>query len=101
MKAVDPAFKLRIDFMIPYGSLTTAARRNVWTNFIHRVGSERFAVTPDDIDKLAHFDINRREIKILVKSALLLAHEDQSKVTVKHLQQLANMRVKAQKLLAG
>ena len=99
MKAVDPAFQSRLDFMIPYDDLDAAARRQVWTNFIGRVGPERFALRDADFDRLAAFDINGREIKNLIKSALLLAFEDQSKVTMGHLQRLAAMRVKAQRLL--
>lgn len=100
MDVIDPAFQSRIDFMIPYDNLTTGARREVWTNFVRRVGLERFAITDEDYNELANLNLNGREIKNLVKTSLLLALEAKTKVTMSHLQKLATMRIKAQNALS-
>ena len=99
IRAIDPAFQSRIDFMIPYNDLQPEARREVWTNFVDHVGRECFELSLEHIVKLADFPINGREINNLIKSALLLAEEDHAKVTPAQLQKLAEMRVRAQELL--
>lgn len=52
-------------------------------------------VSDEDIRDLAKLNLNGREIKNLLKSAMLL----DDKVSAKELQSLALMRVDAQKLL--
>ena len=73
----------------------------VWNNFISRVGPEHFDFTDNDIDKLAKFNVNGREIKNLIKTSLLLASDDNSKVTISHLERLTAMRLKAQTIGFG
>lgn len=95
MEVIDPAFQSRVDFILPYTDLTTEAREEVWRNLIIRAGTERMDVSDEDIRKLAQLNLNGREIKNLLKSAMLL----DAKVSAKELQILAQMRVDAQKLL--
>lgn len=95
MEVIDPAFQSRVDFILPYTGLTAESREEVWRNLIIRAGTERVDVSDEDIQKLAKLDLNGREIKNLLKSAMLL----DDKVGVKDLHSLALMRVNAQKLL--
>lgn len=95
MEVIDPAFQSRVDFILPYTGLTMEAREEVWRNLITRAGAERMDVSDEDIWKLAQLNLNGREIKNLLKSAMLL----DAKVSYNELQSLAQMRVEAQKLL--
>lgn len=95
MEVIDPAFQSRVDFILPYTGLTVEAREEVWRNLITRAGAERMDVSDEDIRDLAKLNLNGREIKNLLKSAMLL----DDKVSTKELQSLALMRVDAQKLL--
>lgn len=95
MEVIDPAFQSRVDFILPYTGLTIEAREEVWRNLIIRAGAERTDISDEDIRELAQLNLNGREIKNLLKSAMLL----DDKVNAKELKILAQMRVDAQKLL--
>lgn len=120
---IDDAFQSRIDLILPYSDLDPDARLQVWNNFIEKSGGdEKFDLLPGDIKCLADYPLNGREIKNLVKSALLIAgkvgddgeeeavdanahghNEDgevgPAKVTMGILKTLAGMRVRAHKLM--
>lgn len=95
MEVIDPAFQSRVDFILPYAGLTSEAREEVWRNLVTRAGTERVDLTDEDIRNLAKLNLNGREIKNLLKSAMLL----DDKVKAEELHGLALMRVEAQKLL--
>lgn len=125
---IDDAFQSRIDIILPYGDLTAEARLQVWVNFINKTGGTGvFDLTEEQVQKLAQgYNLNGREIKNLVKSSLLVAGkfaasgasassatsasetEDktaaakepaQAKVTMSILETLAEMRIRAHKLM--
>lgn len=125
---IDDAFQSRIDIILPYGDLNAEARLQVWVNFINKSGgTELFDLTEQQVQQLAkEYHLNGREIKNLVKSALLVAGkfggpggstalsdggnqtEDadaaskdpgQAKVTMSILETLAAMRIRAHKLM--
>ena len=98
MQVIDPAFQSRVDFIIAYEDLTVEARREVWTNMIDRAGTEMMDLSAEDIDQLAEIRLNGREIKNLVKSAMLL-DKDFGKVHREDLKTLAEMRLQAQSIL--
>lgn len=75
MSAIDPAFLSRVDLLLRYAELTHAARCRVWNNFIDSAGCDKFALSDEDVDRLAEVELNGREIKNMVKSALLLGTE--------------------------
>ncbi|KAK7941599.1 uncharacterized protein PG986_013986 [Apiospora aurea] len=115
MESVDAAFQSRIDLMLPFDPLTEAARAEVWRNFVAtNGGSDRFGISSDDLAQLAAMDLNGREIKNLVKTALVLNVAENSndegangegkgkgkgKVAGDNLLKLAKMRIRAQQLL--
>lgn len=87
--------------IIPYTELSTDARREVWANFIQQIGEHEFEPFSDhDLEGLSKLDINGREIKNLVKGALLLAREDDTRVTIGYLHTLAKMRLRAKQVLS-
>ncbi|QYT02129.1 AAA+-type ATPase [Trichoderma simmonsii] len=100
--SLDHAFQSRVDLFLPYSDLTTTARRQVWQNFIKRVGGEtRFKVAEEDYDQLAELRLNGREIKNLIKSARLLNMKSGQPVTTARLAQLAEKRITAMEMLNG
>ncbi|UKZ54076.1 hypothetical protein TrVGV298_007881 [Trichoderma virens] len=100
--SLDHAFQSRVDLFLPYSDLTTAARRQVWQNFIKRAGGDlRFKVAEQDYDRLAELKLNGREIKNLIKSARLLNMKSGQPVTTARLAQLAEKRIMAMDMLNG
>jgi hypothetical protein len=92
---LDHAFQSRVDLFLPYADLTSAARRQVWANFVNHTGRDNFTVTDADLDKLANVKLNGREIKNLIKSAHLLSLKGSEKISMGRLSMLAQNRVKA------
>ncbi|KAL7933025.1 P-loop containing nucleoside triphosphate hydrolase protein [Trichoderma chlorosporum] len=100
--SLDHAFQSRVDLFLPYSDLTTAARRQVWKNFVIRAGGEmRFKVSEEDYDRLSELKLNGREIKNLIKSARLLNMKSGQPVTTARLAQLAEKRIMAMGMLNG
>lgn len=73
MSSIDPAFQSRVDLLLHYLELTRAVRRRIWQNFITQAGYDKFNLSEADIGQLAEVEMNGREIKNLVKSALFLS----------------------------
>lgn len=89
--AIDPAFKSRLDLILPYHDLDEQSRRKVWVNFIQKLGSEVASISDSDIDQLAKAQMNGREIKNLIKTALVLANRDKP-LRLEHLTIVLNIR---------
>ncbi|KAK3693092.1 hypothetical protein B0T22DRAFT_504503 [Podospora appendiculata] len=72
LSAIDPAFKSRLDLILPYHDLTEESRRDVWKNFIGMLprGLSRFEER--DFAELAAAEMNGREIKNCIKTSLVL-----------------------------
>ncbi|KAK5094892.1 hypothetical protein LTR70_003793 [Exophiala xenobiotica] len=84
----DEAFRSRIHVAIKYKDLTVDARRTVWNQFVTTAeDSAQYGVNIEesDIDQLAKRHLNGREIRSLVKSALLLAWSAQEPMSLKHI----------------
>jgi hypothetical protein len=94
---IDHAFQSRIDLFLPYYDLTSAARKQIWTNFMSRTTG--FDILEADLDKLSGIMLNGREIKNLVKTAQLLSAKQGQNVTIDRLLMLAEKRAKALQLL--
>jgi len=96
---IDYAFQSRVDLFLPYSDLDPSARKQVWHNFLEHFGPDRFNVSAGDLDRLSELPLNGREIKNLLKSALLLNTRTGGKVTSARLHMLADKRVTALKML--
>ncbi|KAL8709241.1 MAG: hypothetical protein Q9220_005984 [cf. Caloplaca sp. 1 TL-2023] len=83
IKSIDPAFQSRIHFSIQYPDLDTASRRIIWHNFINS-RAEPSTFTEDEIDKLADWDLNGRQIKNAVACASSLAWEEGATLALRH-----------------
>jgi len=88
---IDTAFKSRIDLIIPYSDLDAPSRRKVWVNFIQKLKPGTAQVSERDFDQLAETPLNGREIKNLIKTALVLAHRDLP-LRLKHLEVVLDIR---------
>ncbi|KAF2758404.1 P-loop containing nucleoside triphosphate hydrolase protein [Pseudovirgaria hyperparasitica] len=98
-RALDPAFESRLDLIMPYAELDRAARRDIWTNFIGRLGAGEHAIGDADFDGLANVELNGREIKSTVKTALVLARHEGGVLSREHVQTVLGLRQKASKYL--
>lgn len=79
---IDSAFQSRIHVHIKYADLTIKSRRQVWADFVGQVPSQ---FTASELDELAQVALNGRQIKNLVKTAQLLALEDEKTLNKKHI----------------
>lgn len=79
---IDSAFQSRIHVHIKYADLTVKSRRQIWENFVGQVPSD-FAAS--ELDELAKVALNGRQIKNMVKTAQLLAIEDQKILNKEHI----------------
>ena len=73
---IDPAFESRIHLSLQYSDLDPAGRKIVWKNFLGSCIDESASAqgfSGLELDKLALHELNGRQIKNVVKSALLLA----------------------------
>jgi hypothetical protein len=97
--SIDHAFQSRVDLFLQYTDLTVAARRQVWDNFIHRTGHDKFSLSNNDLDELAKIKLNGREIKNLIKTANLLSLKATEKISMDSLTMLAQNRMEALSIL--
>ncbi|KAL6825124.1 AAA family ATPase [Trichoderma camerunense] len=70
----DEAFKSRIQLAVHYNNLTTHQRTKIWGNFIHRLKNLNedgidFIDLEDNIERLAHKEMNGREIRNAITTA--------------------------------
>ncbi|KAK7426435.1 hypothetical protein QQZ08_007030, partial [Neonectria magnoliae] len=95
--AIDPAFRARIDLIVPYTPLDVARRKHVWLNFLQRLPPDAIVLQEGDIDELAKNELNGREIKNLLKSALIVATRDQP-LRMHHFELMLSVRKRATSL---
>ena len=97
ISAIDPAFRSRLDLILPYHDLSEVSRRQVWVNFIQKLGPGIASISESDFDELAKTQLNGREIKNSIKTALVLANHDKP-LRLKHLSVILNIRTRVANL---
>jgi SpoVK/Ycf46/Vps4 family AAA+-type ATPase len=95
MDAIDLAFESRIDVIIPYEGLKSAARKQVWKAFMEKLDSSECSIRPADLDVLAEVDVDGRRIKGLVKAGLRLARYKKTPLEISHLNDVIALRKRA------
>ena len=87
VKTFDEAFLSRIHVALHFQELTPAARKQVWTAFLRKVGVDVPGVAfPEHIiDALAARAVNGRQIKNAVRTASSLAASRKVPLSFKHL----------------
>ncbi|KAI1357289.1 P-loop containing nucleoside triphosphate hydrolase protein [Xylaria arbuscula] len=96
---IDPAFESRIDISMTYSPLTKETRREIWSNFIRRLPSSAADLDDKDLDSLAEWPLNGRQIKSAVKTAHILASHEDLPVQMDHLAIVLEIRRRGVKLL--
>jgi SpoVK/Ycf46/Vps4 family AAA+-type ATPase len=104
--ALDPAFKTRITLALRYDPLDQTARKQVWINLLQSSGFGSLVDTSSvsesigsvlscfsggntrssslgliNVEKLAIYELNGREIKNAIRLAMALAEEDQERLS--------------------
>ncbi|KAM5546005.1 hypothetical protein V8D89_000131 [Ganoderma adspersum] len=82
VKTFDEAFLSRIHVALHFQELTPAARKQVWTAFLRKVGA---AFPEHVVDALAARAVNGRQIKNAVRTASSLAASRKVALSFKHL----------------
>lgn len=68
-----------------YNELTAESRRTVWDNLLNGASSQANEIGEEELDKLASFPMNGREIKNVFKTAQLLASKKNVSLALGHI----------------
>ncbi|KAI1121089.1 P-loop containing nucleoside triphosphate hydrolase protein [Nemania abortiva] len=98
-EGLDPAFESRIDIILAYNALHRDARREIWTRFIQRLPTSVVDLSGQDLDSLAEWPLNGRQIKSAIKTAKILAGHENVPLRMRHLTIVLNIRRKGAELL--
>lgn len=83
---IDAAFQSRIHISMEYSELSTSSRRHIWSNFLSSGGTKAHAISEAELDKLAEYRMNGREIKNVLKTSHLLAGRKKEDLAVSHIE---------------
>jgi ATP-dependent 26S proteasome regulatory subunit len=101
---IDAAFESRIHLIIHYPALDTASRLHIWKTFVHSMGKVKHMEHTNESDSnnrlsdldlktlAANHEINGREIKNVIKTARLLAKQQDIPLGLEHIDMV--LRVK-------
>ncbi|KAJ5109329.1 hypothetical protein N7456_006004 [Penicillium angulare] len=88
---IDPAFESRIHVSIRFPDLNHASRRQIWKQFIGQANMERFS--DDQLERISEVNLNGRQIKNVIRTAHLLAHDEGSPLNFEYVETVLNLRV--------
>ncbi|KAL8692933.1 MAG: hypothetical protein Q9218_002135 [Villophora microphyllina] len=83
---IDAAFQSRIHISMEYNELSVSSRHHVWCNFLSAGGTKTHGFSNTELDKLADYQMNGREIKNVLKTAQLLAGRKKEALAVSHVE---------------
>lgn len=88
LQSFDPAFQSRIHFSINYLPLAMEARKAIWVTFLTKACAdfETSAFGEKELERLAGGDLNGRQIKNVVGTALLIAKDREEDLQVAHVE---------------
>jgi len=89
VKNMDPAFQSRIHISMEYPALDTAARVQVWKNFLVR--GVKHELSEEEVGRLAEVEINGRQIKNVLKTSQLLSQHKGVPLRYEHLRTVLNV----------
>lgn len=89
--SIDPAFESRIDVTLTFEALTKEARRQIWDGFLREI-TPPAQLNEEDLDKLADWELNGRQIKSAIKTASIFASKQGGLMTKKHLDVVNTLR---------
>ena len=88
---IDPAFESRIDISLNYPKLDLSSRRQIWSQFLR--GEKGSAFSDVDLDNLAQVQLNGRQIKNVLKTALLLARQQGDTLNYRYMQTVLELKL--------
>ena len=94
---MDSAFESRIDIILTYNHLSQDIRRQIWSKFLERLPSAE--IKERDLDDLARWVINGRQIKSAVKTACIIAAKQGKPLGMEHLNVVLDVRKRGSKLI--
>ncbi|KAL3443418.1 P-loop containing nucleoside triphosphate hydrolase protein [Aspergillus insuetus] len=101
----DEAFKSRVQLTLHYPTLDESSRRRIWSNFISRLQNTVPETKADQImenlDELARFKLNGREIRNSIRTALLLAEFRGERLQYRHLVDVIDVSNEFEQYLQG
>ncbi|CAB9527486.1 AAA family ATPase [Seminavis robusta] len=80
---MDEAFQSRISVTIEYGALDAPTRKQIWSNLLGAAGTKHSDGLVD-LDRLADYDLNGRQIKTAIRLAKSLASTANEPMSDKH-----------------
>ncbi|KAL4748464.1 hypothetical protein BDW72DRAFT_180393 [Aspergillus terricola var. indicus] len=86
---IDPAFESRIHISIRYPELNEVSRRQIWSQFLSRPNTARFS--DEELDQLSKLKLNGRQIKNVVRTAHLLAQEEECGLNYEHVRMFLDL----------
>lgn len=88
-QSFDNAFHSRISIALKYSDLDFASRREIWANLLDAAGVTEQAKL--NIDKLAAFELNGRQIRTVIRLALSLAQSEGTPLREEHVERTINV----------
>ncbi|RAH71883.1 ATP-binding protein [Aspergillus aculeatinus CBS 121060] len=85
---IDPAFDSRIHISLQYPDLDAVSRRQIWAQFLRATAD----ITEAQLDSLAELELNGRQIKNVLKTAHLLARDQERGLLFADLETVVNLR---------
>lgn len=82
LKSFDPAFQSRVSIAIKYKRLDFESRKTIWSNFLVSAGVH---AEPADLEKLAQFKLNGRQIRNTLRLSAVVASEEGVELQLRHL----------------
>jgi len=86
LKSFDPAFQSRVSIAIKYKRLDFESRKKIWANFL--VSSGLPQPEPSELDSLAQFKLNGRQIRNTLRLAAVVAAEEGVQLQLRHVQEM-------------
>lgn len=90
IKSFDDAFLSRFAVVLHFDKLDTTSRRTLWSRFLERATGDDVAGR-FDVDRLANFELNGREIKHAVQTAQAVALVEGEILSMKHLEEVLSV----------
>ncbi|KAE8318773.1 P-loop containing nucleoside triphosphate hydrolase protein [Aspergillus transmontanensis] len=87
-ESIDPAFESRIHVSVRYPDLDAKSRRQIWAQFLGSNGG----FSSEQLDYLAQVKLNGRQIKNVLKTAHLLAREQDHEIGYDHVRTVLDLR---------
>lgn len=98
--SIDSAFESRIDVTIRLDALSKDARRQIWDSFLKDT-SPAAQLSDEDLDRLADWELNGRQIKSAIKTASMFASQQGGLMMMKHLDVVIKLRNRSGALIGS